>query len=161
VVLESIRGRRALPIEEFFTGRGENPFAADVDEMVTEVRLKVSNRVHGSSFHKLAYRSAIDFALVSTAAWVTVENGRISAARIAVGGAGAAPLLLKEAAGRIIGKNGDDITAINETAEQVRKHASAFMVDNLGGTLAYRVKMSEVMARRALKEALGRASGGN
>jgi CO/xanthine dehydrogenase FAD-binding subunit len=64
---------------------------------------------------------------------------------------------LKEAAGILIGKKPEDAGAINEMANQVRKHASAFMVDNLGATLEYRQKMSGVMAKRAITEALGRA----
>jgi len=73
------------------------------------------------------------------------------------GGAGASPLLLKEAAAILIGKETKDAGSIDETANQVRKHASAFMVDNLGATLEYRQKMSGVMAKRAIKEALERA----
>ena len=156
IVLASGRGGRTLPIEEFFTGKGENPFAMEPDEMVSEIRVPISGKGQGSSFQKLTYRSAIDFALVSAAVWLAVEDTKISDARIAVGGAGASPLILKEAADILIGKGPQDIDAVEETAIQVRKHASAFMVDNLGSTLEYRGKMSGVMAKRAIKEALGR-----
>jgi len=157
VMLESTRGKRILPIEEFFTGKGENPFATESDEMVTEIRVPRAAKGQGSSFQKLTYRSALDFALVSAAASLAVEKGKISDARIAIGGAGASPLLLKEAAGILLGKKPEDTGSIHETANQVRKHASAFMVDNLGATLEYRQKMSGVMAKRAIKEALERA----
>jgi CO/xanthine dehydrogenase FAD-binding subunit len=143
-----------LPIEEFFSGRGENPFVLEPDELVGAISLETTPKDRGSSFQKLTYRAAIDFALVSAAARLTVEQGTITAARIAIGGAGAAPLLLKEAADALAGKAVDDVPAIADTARQVRKHASAFMVDNLGSTLAYRVKMSEVLAKRAVFEAL-------
>ncbi len=158
IVLASSRGKRILAIEEFFTGKGEQPFATEPEEMVTEIQLAVPDRGQGSSFQKLNYRSAIDFALVSAAAWVAVERGKISDTRIAVGGAGASPLLLKEAAGILRGKDPMDAEAVEETASQVRKHASAFMVNNLGATLEYRQKMSAVMAKRAIKEALERAA---
>jgi 4-hydroxybenzoyl-CoA reductase beta subunit len=154
VILESTRGKRTLPIEEFFTGKGENPFAAEPEEMVTEIRVPLSAKGQGSSFQKLTYRSALDFALVSAAARLTVEKGKVSDARIAIGGAGASPLLLKEAAGVVIGKIPEDTGSIQETADQVQKHASAFMVDNLGATLAYRQRMSGVMAKRAINGAL-------
>ena len=156
IVLISRRGGRTLPIEEFFTGKGENPFAMEPDEMVSEIRVPMSGRGQGSSFQKLTYRSAIDFALVSAAVHLVVEDKKISDVKIAIGGAGASPLILKEAAGILMGKGPQDIKAVEETAMQVRKHASAFMVDNLGSTLEYRVKMSGVMAKRAIKEALGR-----
>jgi len=154
VMLASSRGKRILPIEEFFTGKGENPFATEPEEMVTEIHVPISARGQGSSFQKLTYRSALDFALVSAAASTVLEKGRISDARIAIGGAGASPLLLKEAAELLMGKDPQDAEAIEATAQQVRKHASAFMVDNLGATLEYRQKMSGVMARRAISEAL-------
>jgi CO/xanthine dehydrogenase FAD-binding subunit len=89
---------------------------------------------------------------------LVLEKGKIADARIAIGGAGASPLLLKEAAELLMGKDTQDAEAIEATAQQVRKHASAFMVDNLGATLEYRQKMSGLMARRAIKEALERAT---
>jgi CO/xanthine dehydrogenase FAD-binding subunit len=157
VILLSNRGKRILPMEEFFTGKGENPFAAEPDEMVAEIHVPIAAKGQGSSFQKLTYRSALDFALVSAAVWLAVEKGEISDARIVIGGAGASPLLLKEAAAILIGKKTKDAGSIDETANQVRKHASAFMVDNLGATLEYRQKMSGVMAKRAIKGALKRA----
>jgi 4-hydroxybenzoyl-CoA reductase beta subunit len=154
IVLESNRGKRTLPIEDFFTGKGEAPFAAASDELVTEIRIPAPGTGEGSSFQKLTYRSAVDFSLVSAAAWVAVKEGKILEARLAVGGAGAAPLLLKEAADQLVGKSSDHKHAVEETAKRVRNHASAFMVDNLGSTLEYRKKMSEVLAKRAVEEAL-------
>jgi hypothetical protein len=72
-------------------------------------------------------------------------------ARLVIGGAGASPLLLKEASDKLAGKDVHDKHAVEETAKQARSHASAFMVDNLGSTLEYRKKMSAVMARRAVE----------
>jgi len=157
VELCSSKGGRILPIEEFFTGKGERPFALEPNEMVKEIRLSVPGEGESSSFHKLTYRSAIDFALVSAAARVTVEGGKISSIRIAVGGAGAAPLLLREAGDMLLGKSVTDMEALEEASEAVSRHASAFMVDNLGSSLEYRTKMAGIMARKAIKEALDRA----
>jgi 4-hydroxybenzoyl-CoA reductase beta subunit len=159
IVLESTRGKRTLPIEGFFTGKGETPFAAASDELVTEIQIPVPGKGEGSSFQKLTYRSAVDFALVSATAWVAVTEGKISDARLAIGGAGASPLLLKEAADKLVGKGSHHKDAVEETAKQVRNQASAFMVDNLGSTLEYRRKMSGVMAKRAIEDALDKCLG--
>jgi 4-hydroxybenzoyl-CoA reductase beta subunit len=159
IVLESTRGKRTLPIEDFFTGKGETPFAAASDELVTEIRISVPGKGEGNSFQKLTYRSAVDFALVSAAAWVAVKKGKFSGARLAVGGAGASPLLLKEAADKLVGKGSRDKDAVEETVRLVRNHASAFMVDNLGSTLEYRQKMSGVMAKRAIEDAVDKCLG--
>jgi 4-hydroxybenzoyl-CoA reductase beta subunit len=154
ILLASSKGKRILRVEDFFTGKGENPFSREPDELVCEIRLSRPEQAQGSSYKKLAYRSAIDFALVSAAVGLALDGGKISVIRIAIGGAGAAPLILKEAADVLMGKSSDDKEAIEETARQVRRHASAFMVDNLGSTLEYRQRMSEVMAKRAIEAAL-------
>jgi CO/xanthine dehydrogenase FAD-binding subunit len=156
IVLVSTKGKRKISIEDFFTGKGETPFALEPDELVTEIQLPISKEKHGSSFKKLRYRSAIDFALVSAAVQLKEKDGKITEARIVIGGAGASPLLLKEASGILKGKDVSDGDAIDEVAERVIKHTSAFMVDNLGSTLEYRRKMSGVMAKKALKEILER-----
>jgi len=147
-------GTRVLPIEEFYTGKGEKPFALEPKELVREIHIATPGEGEGSSFHKLTYRSAIDFALVSAAARVTIRKDHISAVRIAVGGAGAAPLLLREAGDMLLGKNVSDTEAIEKASEAVSRHASAFMVDNLGSSLEYRKKMAGVLAKRAVLEAL-------
>ncbi len=156
IVLVSTKGKREISIEEFFTGKGEGPFALDPDELVLEIQLSISKEKHGSSFKKLRYRSSIDFALVSAAAQLKEKEGKITEARIVIGGAGASPLLLKEASEILKGKDVSDGGAIERAAERVIKHTSAFMVDNLGSTLEYRQKMSGVMAKQAVKEALER-----
>jgi 4-hydroxybenzoyl-CoA reductase subunit beta len=156
IVLNSVRGKRTLPIEEFFTGKGEAPFAAGSDELVTEIQIPVRGEGEGNSFQKLTYRSAVDYALVSASAWLAVKKGTISGARLVIGGAGASPLLLKETSGKLVGKDVHDKHAVEETAKQARSHASAFMVDNLGSTVEYRQKMSAVMTKRAVEEALDR-----
>jgi CO/xanthine dehydrogenase FAD-binding subunit len=157
IVLASSKEKRVLAIEDFFTGKGEQPFALEPGEMVTEIRIPFTSNTSGNSFHKLTYRSAIDFALVSAAARIEIDKGGVSGLRIAVGGAGASPLLLREAAETLMGKDVQDDEALRVTADQVRKHASAFMVENLGAPLAYRQKMAGVMAKRAIKEAMEKA----
>ena len=157
IVLSSKSGQRVLTTEAFFTTRGEAPFAREPDEMVTEIRLPRCRDGEGSSFQKLAYRSTVDFGLVSAAVALRLEDEVISRARIVIGSAGAAPLLLKEASGLLIGKASSDRERIEQAALQARKHASAFMVQNLGSTLEYRRKTVRVLVERAIVEALGRA----
>jgi 4-hydroxybenzoyl-CoA reductase beta subunit len=159
IVVNSMKGERTLPIEDFFTGRGERPIAAEPDELVTEIQIPVPGEGEGNSFKKLAYRSAIDYSLVSATVWLAVNKGRISGARLVIGGAGASPLLLKETSAKLVGKDVHDEHAVEEAAKQARNHASAFMVDNLGSTLEYRKKMSAVITKRAIEEALDRCLG--
>jgi len=154
LVVASSEGERVLPVEEFFTGKGESPFAITPEELVLEIQVRVPGQGAGSSFQKITYRSAVDFALVSAAVSVKVTERKVENVRIAVGGAGAAPLLLKEAAATLVGKAIDDTKAIEATSVLAKKHASAFMVENLGSSLEYRQEMTRILVRRALQEAI-------
>jgi 4-hydroxybenzoyl-CoA reductase subunit beta len=156
IVMASTKGKRKISIEEFFTGKGETPFALEPDELVSEIQISVPKERHGSSFKKLRLRSSIDYALVSAAVQLKEKEGKITEARIAIGGAGASPLFLKEASELIKGKEVNDSDAVDKAAERVIKHTSAFMVENLGSTLEYRRKMSGLMAKTAIEEALER-----
>ena len=60
IVMASTKGKRKISIEDFFTGKGETPFALDPDELVCEIQLSISKEKYGSSFKKLRHRSAID-----------------------------------------------------------------------------------------------------
>jgi 4-hydroxybenzoyl-CoA reductase subunit beta len=157
IVLSSRRGQRILKPEAFFTGKGEAPFAKEPDEMVTEIQLPFLRDGQGSSFMKLTFRSAVDFGLVSVAVALKLDREMISGARLVIGSAGASPLLLKEAGGLLIGKASYDLAAIDDAALQAGKHASAFMVNNVGSCLEYRRKMAPVLAKRAIREALAKA----
>jgi len=159
MVLASNRGERVLSVEEFFTGKGESPLEIEPDELLLEIRVPVPGEGAGSSFQKISYRSAIDFALVSAAVSVRVLGRRVEAVRITVGGAGAAPLLLKEAAATLTGKRIDDDMAIESTSNLAKNHASAFMVENLGSSLEYRQKMVCMLVKRATKESIAMATG--
>ena len=52
IVLISTKGKRKITIEEFFTGKGETPFALDQDELVAEIQLSISKEKYGSSFRR-------------------------------------------------------------------------------------------------------------
>jgi CO/xanthine dehydrogenase FAD-binding subunit len=41
IVMVSTKGKRKISIEEFFTGKGETPFALEPDELVSEIQLSV------------------------------------------------------------------------------------------------------------------------
>ena len=153
IVMASTKETRKISIEDFFTGKGETPFALEPDELVSEIQLSIPKEKYGSSFKKLRYRSAIDYALVSAAVQLKEKEGKLTDARIAIGGAGASPLFLKEASEILRGKAIDDEVAVDKATERVVKHTSAFMVDNLGSTLEYRRKMSGLLAKNAIKEA--------
>jgi carbon-monoxide dehydrogenase medium subunit len=100
-----------------------------------------------------------DYALAGLAAAVEVdEDGRCTAARIALLGVGDAPVLARQAAAAIIGQAPTD-AAVRAAAEA----ASQRDVDPPGdihASPAYRRHLTEVLVRRVLPRAFARAGAG-
>lgn len=82
-------GERSLPIEEFHRLPGATP-AIDTnvqpDELITSVDLPASSAGLRSAYRKVRDRASFAFALVSVAAALRLEGGKIADVRIALGG---------------------------------------------------------------------------
>ncbi|MGC8660726.1 MAG: FAD binding domain-containing protein, partial [Desulfomonilaceae bacterium] len=63
IVVQSKNGTRTIPLKELYSSIGEHPLTLADDEMITEILVPAQGA--GSAFEKLAYRSSIDYALVS------------------------------------------------------------------------------------------------
>lgn len=156
VVLASAQGRRELELEEFYTGRGEEPLALTPDELLVEVKLPLPGAGSGSAYEKLAWRSSLDYPQLSAAAALVLEDGVVREVRLALGGAYAAPLLMKDAVGGLLGNALED-EAIAEAARKAGRHAEVFFIENQSSPAAWRREVVPVAARRALERALARA----
>jgi xanthine dehydrogenase YagS FAD-binding subunit len=89
-------GERSVPVREFYRMPGDSPQLENVlghGELITAVVLPSSSArfAGGSHYLKLRDRSSFDFALVSVAVALQIENGRIGDARIALGGVATVP----------------------------------------------------------------------
>jgi CO/xanthine dehydrogenase FAD-binding subunit len=152
LVLEGPEGRRTLRAEEFFRGYLES--ALGPAELVTEVRVPLRGPGEGWAVEEFALRHG-DFALVAAAARVQVEHdGRVTRARLALGGVGPTPVRIREAEDLLEGHVADlerVVAAARVAAERVQPesdvHASA----------GYRRHLARVLSRRALARALDRA----
>lgn len=88
------KGARAVPIADFHLLPGETPEKETVllpGELITHVTLPPPKPGSKSLYLKLRDRASYEFALASVAVVVTVANGRITHARVALGGVGAKP----------------------------------------------------------------------
>lgn len=82
-------GERAIPIGEFYTLEGGAPDKDTVlghGGLITGVRLPAAPPGAVAAYRKVRDRASYAFALVSVAAVIVVDDGRIEHARIAVGG---------------------------------------------------------------------------
>jgi len=147
-------GKRSVPVSEFLTGKGESPFNLMPEEIVTEIRLPIPWGPISWSYQRLSFRSAVDFPYVNAAATAIIDNGRVESFRAVLSAAGPAPITLKEVEGAIKGQTPDP-EMVNQAGAAALKAAEGAIVDNVAASKDYRIKMAAVVARRAVKEALG------
>ncbi len=98
--VQGVKGERAIPIADFHLLPGDTPQRETVLEpgdLITHVTLAPPARGNRSFYLKLRDRASYEFALASAAVVVTVEDGRIARARIALGGVGTKPWRSTEA----------------------------------------------------------------
>jgi xanthine dehydrogenase YagS FAD-binding subunit len=87
-------GTRAVPLDQFYLLPADTPQRETVlapGEIITAVLVPPSATGERSHYLKLRDRASFEFALVSAAVVVAVEDGRIRRARVAMGGVGTKP----------------------------------------------------------------------
>jgi xanthine dehydrogenase YagS FAD-binding subunit len=98
------KGERSIPIADFHVLPGNTPQRETVLEpgdLITHVTLPPPSPGSRSLYLKLRDRASYEFALASAAVVVTVGNGKITRARIAMGGVGTKPWRSTEAEGEL------------------------------------------------------------
>ena len=157
IKVEKKGSSRAIPLEELFSGEAKHPIALGDDEMITEVLLPVPKGRAGSAYRKMRMRSAIDYPLLSVAAVICLDNkGKIDVARVALGACGPAPLISKDAAALLAGKEPKQVD-LDAAGQAVARGTQ--MVNNLELPASYRRTMIPVFARRAIEAAIQAALG--
>ena len=94
VEVQGSDGVRSVPINEFYLVPGDTPERETVlrpGDLITAILVPPPGMGERSHYLKLRDRASFEFALVSAAVAVVVDDGRIRAARIAVGGVGTKP----------------------------------------------------------------------
>jgi carbon-monoxide dehydrogenase medium subunit len=115
LMLASSSGERMVAADDFF----DFPFvtALRTDELITEVRLPLLGAGTGVAFREHA-PTAGAFAHVAVCATVTVDAGRVTAARLAVGGVAGRPRVLPSVVEPLVGAMPSD-GAVEEVRERV------------------------------------------
>ncbi|MCW7945717.1 FAD-binding molybdopterin dehydrogenase [Streptomyces hygroscopicus] len=104
IVTEYAGGGRRLPVRTFHPLPGEEPTGHSVlrpGELI--VAIELGDAAPQSAYLKVRERESYEFALVSAAAAVEIEDGRISRARVALGGVAARAWRLVRAEQELIG----------------------------------------------------------
>src|SRR5258705_8218810 len=107
------KGERSIPIADFHVLPGNTPERETVLEpgdLITQVNLPPPSPGNRSLYLKLRDRASFEFALASAAVVITVANGKITRARIALGGVGTKPWRATEAEAELTDQTANETT---------------------------------------------------
>lgn len=125
VHIRGVKGERAVPIAEFYKLPGNTPHIETVLEpgdLITAVTLPAPVPGARSTYLKLRDRAAYEFALASAAVVMGANGGKITHARVALGGVGTIPWRSREAEAVLMGKPATHETFVR-AAEAAMKDA--------------------------------------
>ena len=140
-------GTRTIPAQDFF--RGIMTTALDEDEILVEVRLPILPADTRFGFYEFNRRAG-DFALAMALVTYRVEDGMISAARVAVGGVESQPRRIAQAEQMLAGRP-PDRAAFEAAAAAVA--AAVDPLEDATTSASYRRDLAHTVTRRALEQA--------
>lgn len=155
VRLRGASGEREIPLAELFAppeeSRRRETIQAD-DEVIVSVRIPPRHADARGAYLKAMERKVWAFALVSVAAVLRLEQGRIAEANIALGGVAPVPWRARDAEQVLVGAEptGDLIERAAETAL-----AGAVPLAKNG----YKLPLAKALLRQALAELTGQPAG--
>jgi xanthine dehydrogenase YagS FAD-binding subunit len=125
VHIQSPKGSRAIAFGDFHLLPGSTPDRETVLEpgdLITHVTIMPPFKGSKHVYLKLRDRASYEFALASAAVVLAIANGKISQARIALGGVGTKPWRSPEAEAALKGKSANDAT-FRQAAEAALRNA--------------------------------------
>lgn len=136
VEVESVHGVRRIPVADFHKLPGDTPHIETVlaaDELITAIELPPVPVAAHSRYRKVRDRASYAFALVSVAAALAVEDGRIAEVRLALGGVATKPWRAHIAEELLLGAEATDESfaraAAAELAPALPLPDNAFKID--------------------------------
>ena len=145
-------GEREVPVESFVVSPGRTVLKPG--ELLVELLIPAPAPHSSDAYLRFIPRNEMDIAVVGVGASVTLDGDKVKAARIGLGAVAATPLLASKAADALIGKKLDDasLEAAGHAASEICKP-----IDDMRGTIDFRVHVTGVLTRRALTIAAERA----
>jgi CO/xanthine dehydrogenase FAD-binding subunit len=153
-VLRSAPGERRVSVAELLTGPGTT--SATPDELLTEVEVPFPPDGTGSCYARLEYRRQMEIAVVGATAAVTISDGKVERAGVAITALAPTIRLVPEAEAALLGSDGGT-EAVREAAQAAAKASEP--ISDVRASADYRRAMAEVVARRVLTAAVARARG--
>jgi len=135
-----VTNQRSIPIGDFFEVLGN---VLNDGEIVTEIQVPTLKSGTKQTFIKFALRPTIDFAIVSVAAVITTEAGKVSDARIVLGAVAPVPYRATGAEDALKGKAVGESVAETVAAAAVKDAVP--LSDN-----KYKVQIARILVKRAV-----------
>ena len=141
-------GTRTVPLEEFFTLPSEGSVLQENvlqdDEILERVDVPAGPAGSRGTYLKFKERGSFDFALASVAVSVVVHSGKVSEARLVLGGVAPVPWRCPDAEKALVGKALDAETL--RAAAEAALHGAEPLAQN-----AYKVPLAKGLVVRALQ----------
>jgi carbon-monoxide dehydrogenase medium subunit len=144
--------RREIPVEQFCAGPGKNTLAPG--EILVSIRIPKPPPGSGACYLRFIPRNEMDIAVAGAGVAVTLNNGTVGAARIALASVAPTPLFVPAAGAMLAGQAPDAVT-VARVADTARDAARP--ISDMRGTADYRRHLCAVLTRRALETAIARA----
>ena len=153
-VIAGPNGNREVPTEDFCTGPGQN--ILQDGEFLVSFRIPSPKKSSGAHYLRFIPRNEMDIAVAGVGSSVVLngDGKSIESARISLASVAPTPLLVKEAAAALEGKEITDKT-IDDAAEAAM--AAAKPINDMRGTIPQRRHLVGVLTRRTLRGAIDRA----
>jgi carbon-monoxide dehydrogenase medium subunit len=153
LVIRGTGRSREIAIADFFLG--VNKTALRRGEILTAIAVPKPRAHTGAAHAKLGVRQAMDLAFVGVAAALQLTPaGKCRGARIALGAVAPTPMRARKAEAALEGAIITDEVIAQAAAAAA---AQSRPISDLRASKGYRREMVEVLTRRALREAVGRA----
>jgi CO/xanthine dehydrogenase FAD-binding subunit len=154
VTLRSSQGARMLTIDELLAGPGRT--TASPGELLERVEIPLAPAGSGSCYARLEYRRQMEIAVVGATAVLTLEDGVVTQARVAITALAPTIRRVPEAEEALTGTDAGPPAA--EHAARAIARAS-LPISDVRASAEYRSAMAAVIGRRAIEAAVARARG--
>ena len=142
-------GRRWIPFDDFFRLPGETPeleHLLDHGELIVGIEVPGLPIARRSVYLKVRDRQSYEFALVSVAAALAIEDGLITGARLAFGGIATKPWRARRAEAALVGGPAQEASFRRAAAAELEQAV-------VGRHNAFKVELATRAAVRALTQA--------
>ena len=138
-----VTSKRVLKAQDFFQVRLNSTTVLDSDEIVTEIHIPEPEAGTRSAFIKFAQRKSIDFPIVNCAAVLTIDQDRVTGARICLNAVHVVPRRALKAELAITGH------AITEEVAEEAAKAAVYDAHPLEHN-AYMVQVAKTLVKRTI-----------